>query len=173
IKYKYIKKKKNEKQMEKAKKDYRKAHDLGEDAEVSDADVQKGALNPPIKSFDDDADVEDIKQAEEDNPKYLSHILEQNFLKRKDDDTTELAGISIGIALKAVYRYQTEQGGPYYYEDIPEKDIVKQGKDIAQTVLERIRKIEGLEDVPVMIALYREESQDSPVPGNFFAQTKV
>src|SRR5699024_9395750 len=86
---------------------------------------------------------------------------------------TELAGISIGIALKSVYRYQTEQGGPYYYEDIPEKDIVKQGKDIAQTVLERIRKIEGLEDVPVMIALYREESQDSPVPGNFFAQTKV
>src|SRR5699024_12322208 len=41
------------------------------------------------------------------------------------------------------------------------------------TVLERIRKMEGLEDVPVMIALYREESQDSPVPGNFIASTNV
>src|SRR5699024_5184805 len=156
IKYKYIKKKKNEKQMEKEKKDYRKNNNLDEDAEVSDADVQKGALNPPIKSFDDDADVEDIKQAEEDNPKYLSHILEHNFLKRKDDDTTELAGLSIGIALKSVYRYQTEQGGSYHFKDIPQKDIEKNGKKIAQTVLERIRKIEGLEDVPVMIALYRE-----------------
>lgn len=171
--YDWLGRKLTEKQMKEAKEQYRKEHDMDKDADVSDADVQKGALNPSIKSFDDDADVEDIKQAEEDKPKYLSHILEQNFLKRKDDDTTELAGLSIGIALKSVYRYQTEQGGSYHFKDIPKKDIEKNGKKIAQTILERIRKIEGLENVPIMFSLYREESQDSPVPGNYFAKTKV
>lgn len=171
--YDWLGRKKTKNQLKKAKEEYRKENNLDDDEEIKDSDVQKGALNPSIKSFDDDADVDDIKQAEEDNPKYLSHILEQNFLKRKDDDTTELAGISIGLALKSVYQYQTEEGGSNHYKKISDKEIEKNGKKVAETVLERIRKIEGLEDVPVMIALYREESQDSPVPGNFIATTNV
>jgi len=171
--YNWLGRKMNDKQLKQAKETYRKQHDLDKDAEVEDSEVLKGALNPSIESFDDDADVEDIKQAEEDNPRYLSHILEQNFLKRKDDDTTELAGISIGLALKSVYRYQTEEGGSDYFKKIPEKDIEENGKKIAQTVLERIRKMDGLENVPIMIALYREESQDSPVPGNFIMKTTI
>ena len=171
--YNWLGRKMNDKQLKQAKETYRKQHDLDKDAEVEDSEVLKGALNPSIESFDDDADVEDIKQAEEDNPRYLSHILEQNFLKRKDDDTTELAGISIGLALKSVYRYQTEKGGSDHFKKIPEKDIEENGKKIAQTVLERIRKMDGLENVPIMIALYREESQDSPVPGNFIMKTTI
>lgn len=171
-----------DKEIKKAKKAYRKDNELDDDADVKDSDVTKGALNPPIEDIDlEDAAndeerenlKEEIKKAEEESPKYLSHILEQNFLKRKDDDTTELEGVSIGLALKSVYRFQTEQGGSDHHKDIPNKEIQKKGKEIAETVLERIRKIEGLEDVPVMIGLYREERQDSPVPGNFFATTKV
>src|SRR5699024_4439947 len=171
--YDWLGRKKTKDQLKKAKQEYRKEHNLDDDEEVKDSDVQKGALNPSIKTFDDDADVDEIKQAEEDNPRYLSHILEQNFLRRKEDDTTELAGVSIGLALKSVYRYQTEDGGSDHFKKIPEKDIKKNGKKIAQTVLERIRKMDGLENVPIMIALYREESQDSPVPGNFIMKTTI
>src|SRR5699024_1687461 len=36
-----------------------------------------------------------------------------------------------------------------------------------------IRATEGLEEIPVMIALFREAEQSSPVPGNFMQKTVV
>lgn len=107
------------------------------------------------------------------NPRYLSHILEQNYVVQREDNSVELAGISIGLALKSVYRFQTETGGPYYYEDIPLDEMMQQGSQIAQEVLDRLRQIEGLENVPIVFALYREEEQSSPVPGNFVAETTI
>ncbi|WP_163970958.1 CamS family sex pheromone protein [Oceanobacillus halotolerans] len=107
------------------------------------------------------------------NPRYLSHILEQNFLRRNEDNSVDLVGVSLGIALKSVYRFQTEIGGPYYYEEIPKSDMLNEGKEIAQSILERVREIEGLEDVPILIGLYREAEQGSPVPGNYVALTNV
>lgn len=107
------------------------------------------------------------------NPRYLSHILEQNYLEKNDDNSVDLVGVSIGLALKSVYQFQSEIGGPYYYEEIPFDDMLAQGEEIAQAVLERVRQIEDLRDVPIMIALFREEEQSSPVPGNFVAKTVV
>ena len=72
-------------------------------------------LNPSA-DIDDDTATEDKIEIERENPKYLSHILEQNYLIRTDDNAVQLAGISIGIAMKSVYRFQTEVGGPFYYE---------------------------------------------------------
>src|SRR5699024_8075991 len=74
------------------------------------------------------ADVKDKKNKDEQikehrkNPRVFSHILEQNFLERKDD-RVELVGISIGISLKSVYRFQTEIGGPDYYEKISKDEM--------------------------------------------------
>ncbi|MYL60027.1 CamS family sex pheromone protein, partial [Virgibacillus halodenitrificans] len=81
--------------------------------------------------------------------------------------------MSIGIAMKSVYRYQTETGGAYYYRDIPKKEMLEKGNEVAQTILERIRGMEGAKNIPIMIAIYREEDQSSPVPGNFVAKTVV
>lgn len=128
-------------------------------------DLQQG-LNPSISDDED-------KKAHKENPKYLSHILEHNFLVRNDDDTVSLEGISIGLAMKSVYRFQTEIGGPYYYENISKKQMLKRGYELADTIIERLRKIEDLEDIPIMISIYREEEQNSPVPGNFVAKAFV
>lgn len=130
-------------------------------------------LNPEEKEFDEDTSEKEKKKFFKENPRFLSHILEQNFLEKKDDDTVELAGVSLGIALKSVYRYQTEEGGPDYYEDISKSEMLKKGKKAAQEILERIRQIEGVENVPILIELYREEEQSSPVPGSFVARTYV
>lgn len=109
-----------------------------------------------------------------DNPRFLSHILEQNYLVRNEDsDSVSLGGVSIGIALKSVYQFQTETGGPSYYEEIPKGKMLEEGKKIAQDILEKLRQKEGLETVPIMIALFQEEEQNSPVPGNFVAKTFV
>ncbi|GAB3804637.1 CamS family sex pheromone protein [Virgibacillus kimchii] len=133
--------------------------------------LQQG-LNPAIEDTED-MDVDDAIERHEESPRYLSHILEQNFLQRTDGDSVELAGMSIGIAMKSVYRYQLETGGTYYYEDISESEMLEQGEEIAQEILNRVREIEGLENVPVMLAIYREAEQSSPVPGNFVAKTTV
>lgn len=128
------------------------------------------SLNPKVK--DGKGKKEQIKAFRE-NPRIFSHILEQNFLEKKEGNTVELVGASIGISLKSVYRFQTEIGGPYYYEDIPENKMIEEGKKIAASVLEEIRDIPELEKVPIMIALFREEEQSSPVSGNFVAKTTV
>src|SRR5699024_2007419 len=77
------------------------------------------------------------------------------------------------ISLKSVYRFTTETGGPYYYEEIPRGEMLEEGKKIAQKVLEEIREIDELVDVPIMIALFREEEQSAPIPGQFVAKTVV
>lgn len=105
-----------------------------------------------------------------DNPRVLSHILEQNYVQI--DDNIELAGVSIGIALKSVYRFDTPGGGPYF-EPISEKAMLEEGKEIAQSILETLRGYEDIQNVPIMIALYREEERNSPVPGSFVAKTYV
>src|SRR5699024_3610678 len=94
-------KKEKEKQIKQLEEDGKTV-----DEEKIEAELQQG-LNPKIE---DDGD----KKAHEESPRYLSHIVEQNYLTKKDDDSVELAGVSIGLALKSVYRYQTETGGPYY-----------------------------------------------------------
>jgi len=113
------------------------------------------------------------EQVQRDNPRILSHILEQNYLVETGDNTVELGGISIGIALKSVYQFQTETGGPYYYEDISRDEMMAQGEEVAQVVLNELRQLEGLGDIPIMIGLYAEEDQNSLVPGNYIAKQTV
>ncbi|MFC4388964.1 CamS family sex pheromone protein [Gracilibacillus marinus] len=132
-----------------------------------DEETDPLGLNPAIE--DTGNPIEDEKQ----NPKYLSHILEQNYLTKSEDDVMQLSGISIGIAMKSVYRYRTEIGGPYYYEDIPESDMLREANELAGEIVQRIRQTEGLEKVPIMLAIYREAAQNSLVPGNFVAKTNV
>src|SRR5690625_485578 len=127
-------------------------------------------MNPDVK---DEGDKEDKIKEHRNNPRIFSHILEQNFLKKNDDDSVELVGLSIGISLKSVYSFQVETGGDDLYEDISKSEMIKEGEKIAEEVLKEIREIEGLENVQVMFALFREEEQSSPVPGNFVQKTVV
>lgn len=132
-------------------------------------------LNPTI----DEEKIEGLKTEEkievhQKNPRYLSHILEQNYLKRNEDDNTvELAGVSIGIALKSVYRFQTEIGGPPYYENISMDEMIEKGEEVAQAVVDQLKGIENFPNVPIMVALYREAEANSPVPGSFVSKTVV
>ncbi|MFB1050575.1 CamS family sex pheromone protein [Paraliobacillus sp. JSM ZJ581] len=129
-------------------------------------------LNPALPDINE-KDTERMIEAERNNPKYLSHILEQNYLIKTDDNAVQLGGISIALSMKSNYRFQTEVGGPYYYEDISMKKMMSEANKIAKEVISRIRQMDGLADVPIMVAIYREEARDSLVPGNFVAKTNV
>jgi protein involved in sex pheromone biosynthesis len=84
-----------------------------------------------------------------------------------------LGGIAIGLALNSIYYYQPIPFGPTYEKKILKEDMEKEGKRIAQEVVRRLRGMEGLKDIPIMVALFEQESRASVVPGNFFTFTQV
>lgn len=114
-----------------------------------------------------------IQQQNEKNPIYLAHILEHDYLVKTDKDTVKLGGVVIGLALNSIHYYQKEQYGAVYEKKIDQGVVAKEGKNIAQEVMKRLRNMDGLKNVPITIALFEQNSKDSVVPGNFFAYTNV
>ncbi|WP_161568193.1 CamS family sex pheromone protein [Anaerobacillus alkaliphilus] len=125
-------------------------------------------LNPPLGEGDTE------REKHENQPSYLSHIMEHNYLKGVEDGgSLELGGLVLGISLNSMYYYQTEVGGPSFEVPLDEEDILAEGKRIAIEVLNRVRERDNLANVPIMIALYKEEVRRSLVPGTFMAMTVI
>ena len=104
-----------------------------------------------------------------DNPIYLQQLLEQDFLT-KNKNKYVLSGMSIGLGLNSVYTYTKQQYGSVYQTNISKKTDMIQGKQMASKILLRLRKTKGISNnVPIMIALYRQSSPNSLVGGTFFA----
>ena len=78
-------------------------------------------LNP--SNLDESGEQMDPETRAKEAPIYLAHIVEQNYLKKTDDDKVGLGGVSIGLALNSIYYYQKEQYGEYYQEPIPDEVI--------------------------------------------------
>jgi protein involved in sex pheromone biosynthesis len=106
-------------------------------------------------------------------PIYLAHILEHDYLVKGNNNTVQLGGVVIGLALNSTYYYQTVQYGPTYEKKIDRSEFESQGKKIAAEVLQRLRTMKNLKDIPITIALYKTESKSSVVPGDFFAYSSI
>lgn len=123
-------------------------------------------LNPALPE-----DGGSLEERNAENPIYLAHMLEHNYLVRKDD-TVELGGVVIGLAMNSVHYFLQENGYAREHK-ISRSEILAKGKEISQEVVNRIRKTKGLENVPIVIAIYEQEKKSSIVPGNFIAKTVV
>jgi protein involved in sex pheromone biosynthesis len=106
-------------------------------------------------------------------PMYLSQILEHDYMVKDSNNTVKLGGVVIGLALNSTYYYQTVQYGPTYEKAISDQDLTAQGKQMAQTILTRLRDMKDLKDVPITFALFKAQSKSSVVPGNFFSYNEV
>ncbi|RHW32473.1 CamS family sex pheromone protein [Neobacillus notoginsengisoli] len=115
----------------------------------------------------------DIEARNEKGPIYLAHILEQDYLIKGEKDSVKLAGVAIGLALNSVHYYRKVQYGDVYKVPIERRVLEAEGKKIAQEVLKRLRATDELRNVPITIALFEQESNESVVPGSFFAYTTV
>lgn len=102
-------------------------------------------------------------------PVYLAHIVEQNYLTKTSDNKVTIGGISIGLALNSIYYYQKEQYGEFYEQEIDDAKLEAEGKKIAEEVVKRLRQRAGLEEVPIVVALFKQEPKNSIVPGTYFA----
>ncbi|WP_096438913.1 CamS family sex pheromone protein [Alteribacter populi] len=126
-------------------------------------------LNPSL------GDGDDLEEQMRKNPAYLSHIMEHNYMYEEGEDGVQLGGVVIGLGLRSIYYFRTEDDeGRYLFheEALDDEEVEAAGKEMAQEVLERLRSLEELQDVPIVIALYQEEKQNSLVPGSFIAMAE-
>lgn len=110
---------------------------------------------------DEENNPEGLNPAGKDSPVYVAHILEQNYLKRTSEDKIRLEGVSIGVALNTV---NTITG-----DTLPAAQVEENGKAAAAAILKRLRGMEGLKDVPIVIGLFKQSPKTDIVPGNYFA----
>jgi protein involved in sex pheromone biosynthesis len=132
-------------------------------------------LNPPVQISNDDT-WQEVMEKQIENPSYLSYILEHNYLFKKNEEEVEMGGIVLGVSLNSVFYADIfDKEGKKRFDQVTLKDdeIEKQGKIIADKVLKRVRKVTELMDVPVIIALFKEETKGSIVPGTFFAKATI
>ncbi|MGL4521509.1 MAG: CamS family sex pheromone protein [Bacilli bacterium] len=132
--------------------------------------AEKTLPNDGLNPVDDE--VGSLEERNENNPIYVSHILEQNYLVKNKKGNLELGGVTIGIALNSVHYFNQEQGYPRETK-ISEEEIAKEGKRIAQEVATRLRQIPELKNVPITIGLFQLEGKSSLVPGHFFNVTQL
>lgn len=136
-------------------------------AKKADANFQNLGLNPVLPSSGS------AKEKNENSPIYLASMLEQDYLVRKDKNSIQLGGIMIGLALNSVYYYRENTGDPQQEVELSDKTIRSHGEEIAQEVVNRLRKMDNLKNVPITVALYKQAPKTSIVPGNYIAKTEV
>lgn len=104
-------------------------------------------------------------------PAVLSSLIEYDFYKNTDDGM-KMSGMSIGLAMNSVDYYPAYQYGPILSQNISRDRLLKEGERIANEVVKRVRKIEGLENIPIFIGLYEQSAQDD-LAGGVYIQSGV
>ncbi|BDZ30441.1 CamS family sex pheromone protein [Lactiplantibacillus sp. WILCCON 0030] len=102
------------------------------------------------------------------NPIYLQQLEEQDYMIQSGSKLT-LGGVTVGLGMNSVDYYTKVQYGATYETDISDTVLTEQGKKMANTVLQRLRQKSALKSVPIVLALYKQSSNDSLVGGNMVA----
>jgi len=135
------------------------------------SDDKINGLNPAL------TDTGDILKDEKKSPKVLSHVLEQDYVNSKG----KIQGISLAISLNKIYYIRaTDNAGLVYTDEIKvdqtengKNEVEEQGKNIAETILKRIRANSEIPDVPIFLTLYEETNKGNIVPGKFLASSYI
>ncbi|WP_227938758.1 CamS family sex pheromone protein [Alkalihalobacillus deserti] len=132
-------------------------------------DSNPDGLNPALGSG------EDMRAREESQPRYLSHILEHNYLVKDSNGQLNLGGIVIGLSMNSVYNFRVEdEQGRYYFYELPlsEQAIEQEAERIAKEILSRLRSMEEgvFQDIPILFAVFKEQPRESVIPGHFFVK---
>ncbi|WP_311408067.1 CamS family sex pheromone protein [Liquorilactobacillus uvarum] len=105
------------------------------------------------------------------NPMYVQQIEEQDYMKQKNGKLT-LSGITIGIGMNSKDYYEKEKYGATFTTTISKEKMIQEGQAAAAKVLSRLRNTEGVSDnIPILIGMYQQASNDSLVGGSFYAYT--
>lgn len=140
-----------------------------EEDEDGEGEGNPHGLNPPL------SDGEDKEEQMRGNPLVLSHVMEHNYYYGNEEDGVSLGGVVIGLSLRDVYYFQTDEDGLIYRfeEELDAQETEQKGREMAQEILERLRGMDGLEEVPITFALYQEQRRGAVAPGTFISMSEV
>lgn len=102
-----------------------------------------------------------LNPGDESQPIILQQILEHDFL---DEDGKTLGGISLGFAFNSVY-YQGDTAIA-----VSREEIMANARKSVNTVLTRMRKMAGLESVPIVVGLFEQSTKESLTGGTYIYQ---
>ena len=108
------------------------------------------------------------KGADTRNPIYLQQLEEQDYMVQNGSKLS-LGGVTVGLGMNSVDYYTKVEYGATYETNITTTTLTAQGKKMANTVLQRLRQKSALKNVPIVLALYKQSSNDSLVGGNMIA----
>ncbi|KSU81207.1 MULTISPECIES: CamS family sex pheromone protein [Fictibacillus] len=141
----------------------------------SKTDMTQKGLNPAL-GVKKDAPYKQVLDAEDKHPKYLSYVLEQNYLVQSGNDKVKLGGLVVGLSFNSTYYYKaTDSSGLIYNgsKKLQASDVAQEARQMGQQVVKRLRQNSSLKNVPITIALYQEAEKESVTPGHFFAKAEA
>lgn len=103
------------------------------------------------------------------NPIYLQSLLEQNYYVETDSGP-QLAGISLGLAMNQVDYYRKEQFGAEFETKISREELLKQGHEMGNELVRRIRALDGMDDIPIVVGIFEQATRDHFGGGVFISQ---
>lgn len=152
-----------------------------EEFDTEDYLIQEGQYLPPdlvstwlgreSKDNPDGLNPEQGGKGDNRAPNYISTIVEYDLYK-KTKDGVKLAGIAIGLGMNSVDYYPEYQYGPILEQEISRQEVMKNGKDMANTVIARTRQIDGAETVPILIGVFEQSARDDLGGGVFLTVGK-
>lgn len=93
------------------------------------------------------------------NPELLASIYEKNFLDKKGN----IKGISLGLVLNQYQSYDSNNN----YVVLDKDEVIEFGKDAGEKIVKYLRENNELDDIPILVALYLENSPETNVSGNY------
>lgn len=135
--------------------------DMSDEARESSGAFSNMGLNPSVQGETNEAVIA------ENYPRYLSHILEQNYMVENEDGEYELEGMTIGLALNSEHLYRSDNSSSTQAMAINESDSVSFAEGAIEEILERLRANEAYEDIDILFAVYIQSGRYDIVPGKF------
>lgn len=118
--------------------------------------TQSPDFNPESGVYDHEARV----------PNYLESILEFDFYQNSEAENP--SGLSIGLAMNTMDYYQDDEYRQFEQEISPEVAL-EQGQAMANEIVSRLRTVEGLGEIPIMVGIYEQSARDDLAGGVYVA----
>lgn len=131
-------------------------------------------LQRESENYPEGLNPEDNGKVEEDerNPIYLQTLLEQDYYVQTDEGL-ELAGISIGLGMNKIDYYRKEQFGSIFESEISRKELLEQGQRMADEIVSRMRSMEEIPDVPIVVGIFEQSPSDDLAGGVYIAESSA
>ena len=95
-------------------------------------------------------------------PQFVSNLVELNFHKKNNKDQVD--AVAVAMVMKRIQILDANIGSTYRLSD---DDLYQVGINLGQQLHSYLRSLEGMNDIPIMIALYVQESDQDSLPGKY------